>query len=207
MKINEDFKHELLDIKSRISNPNPLLVSNILLFKDYLNKMKNWYEKLQLEFSYDIMKNKDNNNLIIKLFHDEAVELIDIEFYRKNLLEGFNIGKNKYRSFDYLFIYLFIYWNLLIEKNGNPYKELPNPYEPVFKIIIRGGDIVYSEGFFTISRIDIGNNLKTLNLILPSLDDNFLDYIDSKCKLVGSDGIPNQERVNELWEEFQILNK
>ena len=104
-------------------------------------------------------------------------------------------------------IYLFIYWNLLIEKNGNPYKELPNPYEPVFKIIIRGGDIVYSEGFFTISRIDIGNNLKTLNLILPSLDDNFLDYIDSKCKLVGSDGIPNQERVNELWEEFQILNK
>ena len=111
MKINEDFKHELLDIKSRISNPNPLLVSNILLFKDYLNKMKNWYEKLQLEFSYDIMKNKDNNNLIIKLFHDEAVELIDIEFYRKNLLEGFNIGKNKYRSFDYLFIYILEFIN------------------------------------------------------------------------------------------------
>ena len=40
---------------------------------------------------------------------------------------------------------------------------------------------------------------------LPSIDDNFLDYIDSKCKLMGSDGIPNQERVNQLWEEFQQI--
>lgn len=40
---------------------------------------------------------------------------------------------------------------------------------------------------------------------LPSLNDDFLSFIDTNCKLMGSDGIPNQEETNRLWEEFQNL--
>ena len=65
--------------------------------------------------------------------------------------------------------------------------------------------MVYKREGVNVSNITMRSFSKPFKL--PSLDDDFLDYIDSKCKLVGSDGIPNQERVNELWEEFQILNK
>ncbi|MEG0983965.1 hypothetical protein [Algoriella sp.] len=82
---------------------------------------------------------------------------------------------------------------------------MPNPYLSVIKILLRGGHIFYNNTYYNVSDIDIRKSPNTLNFILPSIDDNFLDYIDSKCKLMGSDGIPNPEQVNELWQEFQQI--
>lgn len=39
---------------------------------------------------------------------------------------------------------------------------------------------------------------------MPSIEDEFLDYIDSRCKVHGTSNIPNQEKVNELWNEFNL---
>ncbi len=45
---------------------------------------------------------------------------------------------------------------------------------------------------------------KQTDFRLPSLDYAFLDYIDSVCERNGgSGGIPNQEKTNQLWKEFQ----
>ena len=63
--------------------------------------------------------------------------------------------------------------------------------------------MVYKREGINVSNITMRNFSKPFKL--PSIDDNFLDYIDSKCKLMGSDGIPNQERVNQLWEEFKQI--
>lgn len=207
MKINEDFKEELLNVKNKIKPLNMNSVSNILLFKDYLSRIKLWYEELGLVFSFDIIRNKDKNDLVKLLFPEIYEELLEIEFYRNNLLDDFNIGKNKYRSFDYLYIYLSIYWDLLKLQNKQifeKYKHLPDPYDPVFKMIINGGGVLYREGYFNVSGIDISKKDKTINFTMPSLDDSFLEYIDSHNKLLGSDGIPNQEKVNELWQEYQM---
>lgn len=206
MKINEDFKNELLNIKNKIKPLDMNSVSNILLFKDYLSRIKLWYEELGLVFSFDVIRNKDKNDLIKILFPVIHEQLLEIEFYRRNLLDDFSIGTNKYRSFDYLYVYLSIYWNLLNDQNKQifeQYKHLPNPYESVFKMIMNGGGVFYGEGFFNVSGVDISKNDKTINFTMPSLDENFLAYVDSHCKLLGSDGIPSQRKINELWEDYQ----
>lgn len=208
MKINDDFKSELLDIKDKIKPLNMNSVSNILLFKDYLTRMKLWYEELGLEFSFDVIRNKDKNDLIKILFPEVHEQLLEVEFYRRNLLDDFSIGTNKYRSFDYLYVYLSIYWDLLSNQNKQDFEKfshLPNPYESVFKMIMNGGGVIYNEGFFNVSGVDIRKNDKTINFIMPSLSEEFLKYIDSNCKLLGSDGIPDQSMINELWESYQIV--
>lgn len=83
------------------------------------------------------------------------------------------------------------------------YKIYDNPYEGLIKLF--KSDNIYIREGINVSGVTMRNS--SMNLKLPSLNDNFLDYIDSKCKLMGSDGIPNQERVDELWQEFQSLNK
>ena len=196
------FLEKLNDFKKETVFENEKSVANILLFKHYLQTMYKWYLELSLEWDYKITKRKEGHNLIEIIKPGLSNKMIDIDFFRVNLLNDTSFNTNKYRGFDYLFIYLFIYWDIFENEYFSQYKHLPNPYLSVIKILLRGGHIFYNNTYYNVSDIDIRKSPNTLNFILPSIDDNFLDYIDSKCKLVGSDGIPNQERVNQLWEEY-----
>lgn len=42
---------------------------------------------------------------------------------------------------------------------------------------------------------------------LPSFDNNFLDFLDKKSDRLADNGIPNPEKVNELWEEYQSIKQ
>ena len=205
MSTNEIFLEKLSEIKqvsSKQSETNN--VSSILLFKDYLSKIYQWYNQLGLEWDHKITKSKEGHNLIKILAPELMTECIDLNEFRLTMLKDTNFNTNEFRSFDYLFIYLFIYWKIFEEYPGiKKYEYLPNPYEPSIKILLRGGHINYKETYYNVSGIDISKKDKTLDYRLPSLDDNFLSFIDSKCKLSGSDGIPNQEYTNQLWEEFR----
>ena len=65
--------------------------------------------------------------------------MIDIDFFRVNLLNDTSFNTDKYREFDYLFVYLFIYWDIFENEYFSQYKHLPNPYLSVIKILLRGG--------------------------------------------------------------------
>ncbi|MFP3832872.1 hypothetical protein [Chryseobacterium sp. SIMBA_028] len=68
--------------------------------------------------------------------------MLDIDFYRLNLLEGVSINTNKYRSFDYLYLYYAIYWNVLKAEYPSvfePFSNLPDPYESVYRLLLNGG--------------------------------------------------------------------
>ena len=54
-----------------------------------------------------------------------------------------------------------------------------------------------------VAGIDIRKDDKDLSFRMPSIDDSFLDYIELKCPLWGTNGVPSQEKVNDLWEAFE----
>ena len=207
MEINNLFLEKLNNLKKEKIFEKEKSIANILLFKHYLQTMYKWYDRLSLEWDYKITKRKEGHNLIEIINPILSNELIDMEYFRSNLLNDTSFNTSKYREFDYLFVYLSVYWNILEDTYFSQYKDLPKPYEAPLKILLRGGHIFYNDTYYNVSGIDIRKSDKTLNFILPSLENDFLDYIDSRCRLIGSDGIPNQERVNELWEEFQSLKK
>jgi hypothetical protein len=203
---NKDiFLKELSKIKQiPIKKEGVNSVSGILLFKDYLSKMHQWYNELQLDWDYKITKEKEGHNLIMIIAPELMNDCVDLNEFRLTMLNDTSFNTDQVRSFDYLFIYLSIYWGIF--KNTpkiKQYEYLPEPYEPVMKILLRGGHISFKETFYNVSGIDISKKSKTLSYRLPSLDEDFLDFIDVKCKLSGSDGIPSQESTNALWNEFE----
>lgn len=218
MKINEDFIKELLVFKAQ-KNPNmnggP---SNILLFKNYLNTMKQWCETLNFDFSYNLMRYKDRNDLIRILFPELRKELLDIDFYRLNLLEGVSINID-HRSFDYLYLYYYIYWNILKAEYPTvfePYFHLPHPYESAYRLLSKGSSVQCFEGYLSVSvdkfYYEISKDPASVDFSLPSMDDGFMEYIDAQYKLLLPEGryvtdIFDQEKVNAMWAEYQSLSE
>jgi hypothetical protein len=170
-----------------------------------MTRLHIWKNELHTEFiNFDAINLNLFNDLHINIGEDSDIE--ETMFYNEYinfLRQNFNL--NNLRNKNYLFIYLFIYWELYKDSEEiKKYSYLEHPYESIVKIVARK-NMVYKREGVNVSNITMRSFSKPFKL--PSLDDDFLDYIDSKCKLVGSDGIPNQERVNELWEEFQSLKK
>lgn len=182
-------------------------VSSILLFKDYISKLKFWKDLLNKEYKpFGTSINIEENNIIKDVNLDFLKEMVSFDKFYSELKNTFQVREDLVggRIINYFFIYLFIYWEVFKQRDEMiEYKIYDNPYEGLIKLF--KNDNIYIREGINVSGVTMRNS--SMNLKLPSLNDNFLDYIDSKCKLVGSDGIPNQERVNELWEEFQILNK
>ena len=71
--------------------------------------MYKWYLELSLEWDYKITKRKEGHNLIEIIKPGLSNKMIDIDFFRVNLLNDTSFNTDKYREFDYLFVYLFIY--------------------------------------------------------------------------------------------------
>ncbi|WP_343679773.1 hypothetical protein [Chryseobacterium arthrosphaerae] len=218
MKINEDFIKELAVFKAQKIPDKYGGASNILLFKNYLNTMKQWCKVLDLNFSYNLMRYKDRNDLIRILFPELRKELLDMDFYRLNLLEGVSIQTNQYRSFDYLYLYYYIYWNVLKAEYPTvfePYLHLPHPYESVCRLLLNGGSVECFEGYLSVSvdqfYYEISKDTASVDFSLPSMEGGFMNYIDVQYNLLAPEGgyknnILDQEKVNALWGEYQALS-
>jgi hypothetical protein len=219
MKINEDFIRELSVFKAQKNPDRYGSPSNRLLFKNYLNTMKRWCETLDLGFSYNLMRYKDRIDLIQILFPELRKELLDMDFYRLNLLEGISININQYRSFDYLYLYYYIYWNVLrVEYPGvfEPYLHLPHPYESAYRLLLRGSSVQCFEGYLSVSvdqsYYEISKDQSSVDFSLPSMDEGFMDYIDAQYRLWVPEGrfttdIFDQEKVDAMWSVYQSSSK
>lgn len=174
-------------------------VSSILLFKEGLSRISEW--RIVLNSSKFTFNNKEDFNLFSDISANLTNEMEDYGLYVEKIKEK-TMNYNS-RNFNFLFLYLYVYWDVLQNRIeiGKYGKE--NPYIPFVKIF-ENKNLIYFRDWFQINGVTMKKSKITR---LPSLDNDFLDYIDFKCKLIGSDGIPNQERVNELWQEFQSLNK
>lgn len=174
-------------------------VSSILLFKEGLFRINEW--RSILNSSKSTFNNNDDFNLFTDIDSTWINEIEDYSLYIQKIKE-ITMNYNS-RNFNFLFIYLFIYWEIYQNRTEIIKYGKENPYTPLVKIF-KNKNLIYFRDWFQINGVTMKKNKISK---LPSLDDAFFNYIDSKYKLVGSDGIPNQERVDELWQEFQNLKQ
>jgi hypothetical protein len=194
-------KNPLMDFNNRIT------VSSILLFRDYLTRLKSWKVVLGVE---DFFINVNSfHNLFLNVSGDWKNELpSQEEFFNWVTNQGFSEFHFSKNSLNGMFIYLYICWS--VTKHENQFKNhnfLAEPYESVMKIIEANHLIHRSEGHF-----HIHNNIYLRRggdkFLLPSLDENFLKYIDTQCPVIDWTvlNVPEQEEINKLWENFKGFN-
>ncbi|MFD2600459.1 hypothetical protein [Flavobacterium suzhouense] len=179
-------------------------IANILLFRDYLSKLFAWKKKLG--DTSEFIKTKEAHNLFLNINSEWTAKLESLEEFNSKLIAN-NIPVKSGRYFNDIFIYLYFQWNLNSDRTEINECELANPYQPAIKIIERCKDIHTHNGQFEIGKYTYNNREKYKNFTLPSLEDDFLDYIDNKLNHLGTSGIPNQQETNKLWEEFQKLKQ
>lgn len=203
MNLLDKYKYELNYISSKYKyNDLKFRYSNILLFREYQSRLYMWKKILKLDHFDDFYKGRSSHNLFIELAPNWISELIQEEQVFNDLQNlGFNNLIATFRQYDAFFVSMYINWEIFKDKPEiQIFSELPHPYEPVFKIFSRGGTISNIHSAFEIDRqetyIKHNNNFK-----LPSLNEDFLDFVDSNVS-----DFPNQELVNELWDEFQKLH-
>lgn len=182
-------------------------VSSILLFKDYISKLNDWKKLLDKDYRpLGKSINIEYNNIIKDINPALQDDMLSFEMFYNRYKQMFELREDLLggRIINYFFIYWFVYWEFFKKREEMMvYENYSNPYEGLVKLF-KNDNIYIGEGI-NISGVIMRDS--SMNLKLPSIEDDFLAYIDSKCKLIGSAGIPNQEKVNELWEEFQSLNK
>jgi hypothetical protein len=172
--------------------------SDITLFREYQSRLFDWKNKLNFD-GYDFFnKKKSYHNLFLNLSPSWLPEIFSQETVISDLtnwgVKNIHDGLREYQGY---FIYLYLNWEVFKSTvEISQYENLKHPYEPVFKIISRGGLISFSTDNKFV--IDQRTYLKYDNLFqMPSIEDNFLDFIDLKCT-----DYPNQEKIDLLWFEF-----
>ena len=198
----EIYNNEIEKIKlivNRAKSDDSIL--SILLFRDYLSKLFNWKKKLGNDSEF--IKKKECHNLFIELGFDLETRMKSLSEFNNDLKSaGVEIKGGKF--FDDIFLYLITYWN--IYKNDESIKKIgiESPYDSISKILERTTNILIINGQYQIGNITFNNIEKYKNFILPSLDDNFLDFIEKKYVAISK--IPNQQEIDNLWKEFQNKN-
>lgn len=204
----ENFQEKLKEFKSQIKGrKTDKDTSGILLFKDFLSKMDEWNHAIgfpedwirKISFQHELL------NIVGILAPELLKNIISLNDFRNNdPQKGDTFNLSSARGLDAGLIYAIFCWDLF---KDNPvfdkYKNLPDPYESIKVLYITGHYVDKSEPR-TIT-IDSKSDVRTQSsLRLPSSDYDFLDYIDKVCERNGgSGGIPNQERTNQLWEDFK----
>lgn len=109
------------------------------------------------------------------------------------------------RGLDLPIIYSYLCFEMFKNyEDFESYRHLPNPYEIVIKILIRGNHISRGEmRTIEIDNIPIFKDIDFSKDYLPSFENDFLDFIDNECARIGSMGIPNPEKTLELYNKFR----
>lgn len=206
----ENFQDKLNEFKNQIKGRKIQTdTSGILLFKDFLSKMEQWNNVIGSaeEWLNKISRQHDLLNIVGMVAPDLLKKVISLNDFRSNNPQnGDTFNLSSARSLDAGLVHALFCWDFF--KNNSvfdKFKNLPNPYDPIKVLYIMGHYVDKSEP--TKITIDSKSDVKKqTDFRLPSLDYDFLDYIDSVCdRNGGSGGIPNQEETNQLWEEFQKL--
>ncbi|MDN3548818.1 hypothetical protein [Mucilaginibacter aquaedulcis] len=194
--------------KLMLKNPkmnfnNSATVSSILLFRDYLSRLK--HLKLLLGIKEFYSNYEEFHNLFLDINPSWKDEMPSMDTFFESILKQESSQYNLSRTlFNSLFIYLFITWEVFKDKKEiKEISQFGNPYESAFKIIEDNHFISLSEGHFHIDNIIYlkkGQN----KFLLPSLNDDFLRLIDKQypIKIYGPQNIPKQEDIDLLWAEF-----
>ncbi|MDR2207256.1 MAG: hypothetical protein LBE36_13990 [Flavobacteriaceae bacterium] len=187
-------------IKNCISHNNKRNdVVSVLLFRNYLTEL--FALKKELGNNSEFIKNPDAHNIFLDIKPDWLGELKNIDSFIDDLKQN-NINISTGRYLNGLFVYLYTYWELYKDSKELSRYGKENIYLSTIKILQRIKDIYVYGGQFEIGDFTFKNEDKYQGYKLPSLDDDFLDYIEKKCS-----DIPNQEQTNQLWEEFQNMKK
>lgn len=180
-------------------------ISSVLLFKDYITRLKAWKKALQIEYiPLGRNINLDRNNVLTDIVPDLEHEMISYQEFSDYVFEILNIRISNGRYKNGLFIYLYIYWQIFKDSAKvelmmieNP--ELKHPYDGIIKIFRH--DYIFQHDGLNIMGLTMGNS----GVSLPSIDDLFLDFLDKKCQYIGGFIIPEQSEIDKLWQEFQNL--
>jgi hypothetical protein len=195
----EIYNNEIEKIKSIINKPKKdNSIVSILLFRNYLTKLFVW--KKNLGNDSEFIKSKESHNLFPELdsnWLDKTKTLNEFNHDLKNA--GLKINSGKF--FDDIFLYLVLNWNIYKHSSTDLKNELESPYDSLSKILERTLNISIINGQFQIGNITFNNREKYKNFILPSLDDRFLEYVETNTNQKPIK-IPNQIEINELWDKF-----
>lgn len=202
-------KENLESVFEKLLKKNPKMnfnseakVSDILLLRDYFAKLEE--AKLALNIDTFYISDPIFHNLFLDISPEWKDELPSYSDFTNVLVKsGIDLFYLSENSLMGNLIYLFITWEIFKNKpelsqinNGN------NPYKSVIKVILNKHLIYRLHGFFYINDLIV---YKFRYNKLPSLDDDFLDFIDAKCptKRHQNPNVPNAEQAILLWEEFQ----
>lgn len=203
-KFNSLFKDFLSTQNNSYTTIN---TASILLFKEYLKRMRLWYERLDILDRWFYIYRLDDGHNLIKLVAPELLNNIKTlddfknQYYNGLYTTSLRNELNVSILYGYLCGELFKDYPQLDE-----FRSLVDPYEPVIKILQRGNNIRRGE----MKTIEIDNQIVFSDfdfekVYLPSFDNKFLDFLYKKSDRLADNGIPNPEKVNKLWQEFQEL--
>ncbi len=180
-------------------------ISSVLLFKDYITRLKAWKKALQIEYiPLGRNINLDRNNILTDIVPDLDHEMISYQEFSDYVFKILNIRISNGRYKNGLFIYLYIYWQIFrdtpqVKLIMAEYPDLQNPYDGIVKMFRH--DYIFRNDGLAILGVTMGNS----GVALPSVDDLFLEFLDKKYPYSGGFIIPGQSEIDELWQEFQNL--
>lgn len=202
---NQKYSNELTKVIFELNNSDKKhnRVSNILLLRDFFNKLDQCRIKLGQNSNRNLNGNiRKFSNIFLTISADWINELKTQEEFNLDLFErGYKVIGG--RAIDDLYLYLYVYWELCKEFDEIKVCDF-NPYLSVLKIIERSEMMYVHSGSLNIDLLTFNNLEKYYSYELPSIEDDFLNYIDTLCmKANGQWEIPDQQKTNQLWEEFQ----
>lgn len=196
MDNSEVYNNEIEKIKLIINKPkSDDSILCILLFRDYLTKLFIWKKKLGNDSEF--IKHKESHNLFLELSPILGIKLKSLDEF-KNDLKNTGIETNGTRFFDDIFIYSIVHWNMFKDFKEVKRENLLSPYDSVSKLLERTKYIYIHNGSFEIGNFTFSSIEKYNSFSLPSIDDDFLEFVERKY----TQKIPNQKEINILWKEF-----
>lgn len=198
MKRKEKYIKLIGQLKSvNYQGPDEKNIVSILLFRNYLTELFSLKRKLGNDSDY--IKSSDAHNIFLDINPSWFPEIKDLNSFIEDLKKN-NINIPTGRYWNSLFVYLFIYWEVYKDTEDLNKFGVDNPYLSTIKILERVQHIYVYGGQIEIGNFTFKNSDKYRGYKLPSLDDEFLNYLEENCS-----EIPNQEKTNQLWLFFQEL--
>lgn len=199
---NEEKYKSILVSMNQLVVHKPVLFkfSDILLFREYQTRLFQWNKEVDLNCLDYFNKNKRYHNLFRHLFDNWETKIIPFAQVLNDLV-NLGVPHISYSIRDYQGYLLSLYINWEILKNDPSilkYTSLKHPYEPIYKMCLRGG-VIQEDGNkyvidYTKTYLRYDNQFT-----MPSIENDFLNFMDINCT-----DFPNQEKVNQLWNVFQI---
>lgn len=195
-----------------LNSYHPNNISSVCLFLDGVSRLIEFDKTLGItKGGYRGSSLRTSANLFEKIKPSWLSELLKNHELHEYVNKTFQVELRLNRNYNSLFIYLFIYWEVYKDTQElQAFKHLEHPYASLVKIAINADCIRAAKGgLLNLSLLDSSIDLN-IKLKLPSIEDDFLTYIDKSKYNKNYDGVihytPNQEEIDELYQEF-LKNK